>query len=80
MSAYRVCRRCNDAFYPIRASHWLCRACWKREHDRRRSADLDAATLKAAAALTHPDRQPPERREEAERITKALLGAREDAS
>jgi hypothetical protein len=76
MSAgYRVCRRCSDAFYPLRASHWLCRACWKREHGR--APALDAATLKAAAALTHPDRQPAERREEAERITKALLAARE---
>ncbi len=43
---------------------------------RKHLACLDDDTLKAAAALTHPDRQPPERREEAERVTALLLGAR----
>lgn len=44
---------------------------------RKHLACLDDDTLKAAAALTHPDRQPPERREEAERVTALLLAARD---
>jgi hypothetical protein len=44
-----------------------------------RLACMDADTLKAAAALTHPDRQPPERRGEAERVTALLLAARDRA-
>jgi hypothetical protein len=42
-----------------------------------RLACLDADMLKEAAALTHPDRQPPERRDQAERVTAVLLAARD---
>lgn len=40
---------------------------------------IDDATLKAAIALTHPDRQPSERQAEAGRVTAALNAARERA-
>ena len=37
---------------------------------------LDAETLKAAAALTHPDRHPPERQADATRVTAAINAVR----
>ncbi len=40
---------------------------------------LDAKTLRDAVALAHPDLHPPERRERAERVTCALIGALERA-
>jgi hypothetical protein len=33
---------------------------------------LDARTIRAALALAHPDRHPPERAEQATRVTQAL--------
>jgi hypothetical protein len=76
---YRVCKRCGDAFYPDRDWHRLCWGCWRREHPRRPAgAVLDAATLRQAIALTHPDRHPPERHEEATLVTQALLAARQE--
>jgi len=81
--SYRRCSSCGDAFYPDRSYHRLCWECWRRSAPgRRRPAPssapaLDAATLRDAVALTHPDRHPPERREAATRITAALLAARE---
>ena len=73
---YRVCRRCDDGFYPARASHYLCRKCWKREAERGRAQQLDEDVLQDAIALTHPDRHPVERRDEATRVTQRLLEAR----
>lgn len=95
-ASYRVCRRCSDAFYPARASHYLCRACWKHQAAQRSDArgghrgahversaarpELDEDVLRAAIALTHPDRHPVERRAEATRITQQLLEARRRAT
>jgi hypothetical protein len=83
-AGYRVCRRCDDAFYPAHASHYLCRACWKADRDRRaarrRVSELEEDLLRGAIALTHPDRHPVERRDEATRITQRLLEARRRAT
>ncbi|MGH2964233.1 MAG: hypothetical protein ACRDMH_02465 [Solirubrobacterales bacterium] len=76
-AAYRVCRRCGGGFYPMRASHWLCRACWRHGHRRSRITP-DAELLLRAISLCHPDRHPAERRDEATRTTQELLAAREE--
>ena len=79
----RVCAECGDAFEPARAHHRLCWPCWHLLQGDGSSSDrppslaslLDAATLRAAVALAHPDRHPPERQEQATRVTQALLDA-----
>lgn len=79
-AAYRVCS-CGEAFYPRFASHRLCPSCWRRRSARRQQRQLteEATTpdlmgvLRAAAALCHPDRHPPERRRQATRTTQDLL-------
>jgi hypothetical protein len=45
-----------------------------------RRGGLDESTLRAAIVLCHPDRHPPERAAEANRITAALLELREEAT
>jgi len=78
----RPCSGCAQPFEPARSFHRLCWACWG-EQDRadsprtRRPAPrvtsiLDARVIRAALALTHPDRHPPERAEQATRTTQEL--------
>lgn len=83
----RRCRSCGERFEPARSHHYLCWDCWREQnpsnwHQRRETAPsvqavavLDAATIKSAIALCHPDVHPPERRERALRVTQALTGA-----
>lgn len=84
----RWCAACGYAFRPLAAHHRLCRDCWRGRNDPSRPSAspsvqvvplLDAATIKAAAVLTHPDRHPLERQEQAKRTTARLLEALEDA-
>lgn len=76
----RACSGCGQPFEPSRPYHRRCWSCWG-EHDRGRSTEtrepgagliLDARTIRAALALAHPDRHPPERAEQATRVTQAL--------
>lgn len=79
-ASYRVCS-CGEAFYPRFASHRLCPSCWRRRsarRDRRQLVEADSTpdlmgVLRQAITLTHPDRHPPERREQATRTTQELL-------
>ena len=80
MSNDRRCRGCVNLFVPSRPHHRLCWDCFWREPadsappQRRSTAEplIDARTLRAAVALTHPDRHPPERAEQALLTTQAL--------
>lgn len=84
MKARRECREC---YAPFEGEPWqkLCWTCWRERRDREARPDhghtgaqqqlLDEPTLKAAIRLTHPDAQPPERREQATITTAKLLDA-----
>lgn len=77
----RPCTGCGQPFEPSRPYHRLCWECWQeptnaRRHERLPAEPLlDAGTLRIAVALTHPDRHPPERAEQATRTTQALTAA-----
>ncbi len=81
----RGCVECGYPFRPAAAHHRQCWDCW---HDRNGSAGssrapsavsvgLDAATLRDAVALCHPDRDPVERQAKATLVTQALTAALE---
>jgi hypothetical protein len=82
MTGYRRCSDCGGAFYPRRGFHRLCTQCWEKQTEpaprQQTPAVLDALTIRRAAALTHPDRHPLERRGQAKEVTQALLRALEE--
>lgn len=83
----RRCIDCGERFEPARHYHRQCWSCWKADNPRIRTTQtivravpvVDAVTLKAALALTHPDVHPPERQERALRVTQRLTAALEQA-
>jgi hypothetical protein len=86
----RICPRCGEWY--TGEHYWkVCLTCFKRERDAERHAEayrdgykagvaastpLDDETLMAIIRLTHPDRHPAERRDEATRVTAMLLAMR----
>lgn len=77
------CGECGAGFVPARYYHQLCRACSTRrfagEAQPTAGVVLDLETARGALRLTHPDRHPPERQEQATRVTQALSAALDDA-
>lgn len=77
------CAECGAAFLPARYYHQLCRACSTRrfagEAQPTAGVILDVDTARGALRLTHPDRHPAEREEQATKITQALNAALDDA-
>lgn len=73
------CAECGAAFLPARYYHQLCRACSARrfagEAQPTAGVILDVDTARGALRLTHPDRHPPERQEQATSVTQALNAA-----
>jgi hypothetical protein len=83
-----ICKVCLKAAEKRRRNAWKEPTTYERYREGfdagaraalKRLACLDADALKAAAALTHPDRHPSEREEEASRVTALLLAARDRA-
>jgi hypothetical protein len=77
----RRCRSCDQSFRPD--GDWQ-RLCWPCRRELRTQADkprtvvvspVDAALLKSAIALFHPDRHPPERAKLCNQVTAALTVA-----
>ena len=75
------CTGCRNLFLAQQPHHCFCWSCWHVERDKSgvpaftHTPTLDSSTLRAAVALTHPDRHPPKRGEEAARVTQALTAA-----
>lgn len=80
------CDGCGAAFIPAKPFHRLCRSCSQARFGsgpasppRTGGVVLDIETARGALRLTHPDRHPPERQEQATRVTQALSAALDDA-
>jgi hypothetical protein len=77
----RRCRSCDTPFRPDGDWQKLCWSCWRRlraEEEKPRTivvSPVDAALLKQAIALCHPDRHPPERAAICNAVTAALVEA-----
>lgn len=77
----RRCVDCSAPFEPARHYHRQCWSCWKAENQPapspivRSVPILDAATIRSALALVHPDVHPPERQARALRVTQSLTVA-----
>ena len=86
----RYCAQCDQTFEAAKAWHRLCWTCWRANKDRGAWADGYAAGLAAdrhnqplsgrdlhdLIVLVHPDHQPPERGEMANRLTAKLIAMR----
>jgi len=81
---------CGESFLAERPWHRMCWPCRRAREDAETRATrpvteprevlvLDSRSIRAALALTHPDRHPPERAEQATRTTQALAVALERA-
>lgn len=79
----RRCCSCDKPFRPEFRSMRLCWPCWRQlrsEEEKPRTvvvSPVDAALLKRAISLCHPDRHPPERADLCTRVTAALTVALE---
>jgi hypothetical protein len=77
----RRCRSCDEPFRPEGSWQRLCWPCWRElraQAEQPRTVvitPVDAALLKSAIALWHPDRHPPERADLCNRVTAALVEA-----
>ena len=85
----RPCTRCGDSFAAKAAWMRLCWDCWRADRDavideaaylrgyNAGAADampeVEVALLREAIKLTHPDRHPRERADQANRVTARLL-------
>lgn len=77
------CAECGAAFIPAKYFHCLCRDCSTRRFagvlPPTAGLLLDVETARGALRLTHPDRHPAERQEQATSVTQALNAALDDA-
>ena len=77
----RRCRSCDRAFRPEGDWQRMCWPCWRSLREQAKQprtvvvTPVDAALIKSAIALCHPDRHPPERAELCHRVTAALTVA-----
>lgn len=84
----RVCEGCAAEFVPARPRHRRCWPCWRAAQQAPRPPVappmeprpvLTVDDLRGALALAHPDRHPPERRDQATRVAARLTVALEVA-
>jgi hypothetical protein len=70
------CDSCGEPFVAARPYHRRCWDCWHRAPRPTGGDDLGRliGLIREAVLLTHPDRHPPERGEQATRTTARLLG------
>jgi hypothetical protein len=86
----RPCKQCGERFEAKGSWQKLCWRCWRADRAREvynegyrngyeqgQRNGLADATVRAAVTLCHPDRHPPERAAEANRVTAALLELRD---
>jgi hypothetical protein len=77
----RRCYSCDKSFRPEGSWQRLCWPCWRELQAQAKNprtvvvSPVDAALLKSAIALCHPDRHPLERAELCHRVTAALTVA-----